>query len=97
MSTPQITPQVTITGPNAHGGMFHVHATGCADLSRGVYRSIPRNIERYEEEHSSIESIVFGIFDNGIMDENPELGWEDYLSELHIFPCVNLPLAAVAK
>ncbi len=81
---------VTITGPNAHGGMFHVHATGCADLARGVYRTIRPNIERYEEEHASVQSVVEDVYSDIIAENDGELAtWEPYASEFQFFPCVN--------
>lgn len=79
---------VTITGPNPHGGMFHVHRTGCRDLDRQPYRSIPRNIERYEEEHDSVRSIVEECYSDQIA-EDPGATWEDYLGEFKFFPCVD--------
>jgi hypothetical protein len=87
---------VTITGPNAHSGMFHVHATGCADLAKRPYSTMSlRSGERYEEEHPSAESIVLSVYDNGILDHNAGETWEDYVGEFHFFPCVNsLPSVA---
>lgn len=83
--------RLTISGPNAHGGMFHVHKTGCADLKRGVYKRMnPANPydECYDEEHEDVQSVVLSIFDNGIMDEQEEpVTYEDYLGEFKFFPC----------
>lgn len=80
---------VTITGPNAHGGMFHVHLTGCRDLARRPYSSMnARTGERYEEEHPDVQSVVLSVFDNGIMDEQDgPVTYEDYLGEFKFFPC----------
>ena len=77
---------VTITGPNAHRGMFHVHRTGCADLQRGVYRTIPLNVERYEEDHDSAQSVVECVYSD-IIGENPGTTWENYAGEFRFFPC----------
>lgn len=78
---------VTVTGPNPHGGMFHVHRTGCADLSRGVYRRIPLNNERYELEFDSVQDVVEDIYSD-IIAENDDT-WETYVSEFRFFPCTD--------
>lgn len=92
--TQEDTVNVTITGPNPHGGMFHVHRTGCADLSKGVYKRLAADkartgyAELYEQEHASIESIVEDMYSD-IIAEHPEAAWEDYVSEFKFFPCVD--------
>lgn len=81
---------LTISGPNPHGGSFHVHKTGCADLTRGVYKRLdPKKLydEIYEEEHDSVESVVLSVYDNGIMSENAPCTYEDYVDEFRFFPC----------
>ena len=83
--------KLTISGPNPHGGMFHVHATGCADLKRGVYRHLSASnpfSEMYEEEHEDVQSVVLSVFDNGIMDEQDgPVTYQDFVSEFKFFPC----------
>lgn len=82
--------KLTVSGPNPHGGSFHVHKTGCADLKRGVYKRLnPADpfSECYEEDHDSAESVVLSVYDNGIMDENAPCTYEDYVGEFHFFPC----------
>ena len=85
---------VTITGPNTHGGMFHVHRTGCADLTKRLYR-VYRGFygERYEEEHASRQSVVEAIYSDQIHSDNagdPVWGhWSAYDGDFHFFPCTD--------
>lgn len=83
--------KLTISGPNPHGGMFHVHKTGCADLTKGVYRRLSAAdpySEMYEEEHPDVQSVVLSVYDNGIMDEQDgPVTYEDYVEEFKFFPC----------
>lgn len=79
---------ITLTGPNAHNGMFHVHQTGCRDLSRAPYnRMRGEHGERYEEEHASVEEVVLSVYDNGILDHDAGETWADYVGEFKFFPC----------
>lgn len=81
-----------ISGPNPHGGMFHVHKAGCADLNKGVYRRLNPNdnySEAYLEDHDSVESVVLAIYDNGILDEDAGETYQDYLQEFKFFSCTN--------
>lgn len=84
---------VTLTGPNAHGGMFHVHKAGCRDLDRGVYRRSRSMDERYDETHASAQSVAEGIYADQIAEDD-ELTWERCLGEIKFFPCTKtLPYA----
>lgn len=90
---------VTITGPNPHGGMFHVHKTGCADLNKRPYSLLKgKYAERYEENHNSRQSVVESMYSDQIYSDNagdPVWGhWAAYESEFHFFPCTDdLPTA----
>jgi hypothetical protein len=83
--------KLTITGPNTHGGMFHVHRTDCADLNKRPYSGMRGFYsERYEEEHPDVQSVVLSVYDNGIMDEQDSpCSYQDFLGEFHFFPCTN--------
>lgn len=78
--------RVTITGPNVHDGIFHVHRAGCADLNRRPYALLREGNERYTEEHASLESVVLAVYDNGIMEGDET--WEDYVGGFYVAPCV---------
>lgn len=82
---------LTISGPNVHNGMFHVHKTGCADLKKRPYSLLKGfYAEKYEEEHPDIQSVVLSVYDNGIMDEqDAPVTYQDYLGEFHFFPCTS--------
>lgn len=81
--------KVAILGPNLRDqskGQFHVHAAGCADLHKSVYRGVPRS----DEDFSSIEEIAKEMFID-FLDENGE-GWEEMAREdLYVLPCCELP------
>lgn len=83
---------VTVAGPNLNdpkqSGRMHVHASGCADLKRRrVYRGIE---EPWTIEVSGIKDLVESIYGDQI-EENPTYTWEDYLTEIDVFPCVTFP------
>lgn len=64
-------------------GRVHVHKKGCADTNRGEYRHIDRP---WLNNCSSVEEIVKDVYP--VNEFNYEEGeWEDYLSEIRIFPC----------
>lgn len=81
--------KLTITGPNPHGGMFHVHRTGCRDLNRQPYASIRLGYEKHEEEHSSVRSVVEGVYADMIDEFGTGDTWVSYLSEFKFFPCTD--------
>lgn len=81
--------KVKVVGPNLPaeaGESFHVHAADCADLKRGWIRR--HAAEEPTVDLDSREEVVLYVYDNGIMDENPDLTWRDYLGEFRFLPCV---------
>lgn len=89
--------RVIIYGPNLPGPTetFHVHAEGCADTKRGIYRGIRVGGDQggWSIEAASVQEVVEEVYAD-IMDENGDT-WEDYLSEFKVFPCVTLPTETV--
>ena len=94
--------KVTEFGPNipfVDGATFHVHAADCADLKRGVYPRIRKNGDQggYTYEAESTLDIVSRIydpdnFDYALADAESRAAYEQ---DIHIFPCVRLPLEVV--
>ena len=83
-------------------GQFHVHSATCSDSKHygfgrkhggdsyglgfepamtGMFVERPIHVD-------TLEDVVRYVYDNGIMGENPDTPWEDYLSDFHILPCV---------
>lgn len=85
--------RVVIYGPNALPCM-HVHAEGCSDTKRGVYKRLDASGEKgWVIDAASQQDIVFDIYPPDNFDYEPE-EWESYLNEVRIFPCVSLPMVA---
>jgi hypothetical protein len=88
------TQTLRIVGPNLPSeakATFHVHAAGCADLSRGW---ISRCRDGWEGEYDSLLAVEAETYDFAPAEsEGYTLG--DYLDEFHFAPCVTLPREAV--
>lgn len=86
------TQTVTIVGPNLRDqskGTFHVHAAGCADLTRN--RNL-RGEQTMTINASSLEGIAANVYEDIIAENDGNTG-ADYLGEFHFAPCVTLPAA----
>lgn len=76
--------KLNITGPNIGlGGEFHVHAAGCADLRKAIYRGNP---ESCNEDYDTFQSMVEDYYCHQI-DESGGT-WDEYAMDFHVFPCV---------
>jgi hypothetical protein len=88
--TDTTTQQLTIVGPNLPSqakATFHVHAAGCADLSRGWIARYAR--DAWTGTFDSLLAVEAEVFDFAA-DENPDYVLGDYLDEFHFAPCVTL-------
>lgn len=89
--------RVTIYGPNLYGvpETFHVHAEGCADTRKALYRQAAG--EAWSTSAESIRGVVEDVYSDIIAEQEEGSDWstwEAYLSEFKFFPCVELPLEA---
>lgn len=84
---------VTIYGPNLRGTRetFHVHASGCADLKRGIYPQYKN--EAWDIEVGDLRAIVETVYDSDDFwyGEDPDEYWHALAYEFKFFPCVKLP------
>jgi hypothetical protein len=83
--------RVKIHGPNLIGSKtpesFHVHAFDCKDNRKPLYRG-----ERpWDTDVASEQEAVEAIYSDQIA-EDPDATWEDYATDVRIFPCVKLEL-----
>lgn len=79
--------RVTIVGPNLPRqakATFHVHAEGCADLSRGWIRAHQADTVDAQSRHD-VEAEVYYFASS----ENDDYELGDYQSEFHFAPCVS--------
>jgi hypothetical protein len=63
----------------------HVHAAGCADLSRSKYRGVEVHVYDVASEQELIEEFFSDFLNGPGWDE--EYVWTDFIGELHILPC----------
>jgi hypothetical protein len=83
--------KVQIWGPNLprtrHPETFHVHAAGCADTKRGIYRQVP---DGWMIDATSVDEIVQDVYPPSDFDYDPtDIGeYEIYSSDVYVFPCV---------
>lgn len=85
------TQRVTIHGPNlmVPGPTFHVHAEGCADLRKRLYRGADGG---WTVEATSQQDVVEEIYQDIMAENEGDLAsWEAYADDVRIFPCVALP------
>ena len=66
-----------------HDEQLHVHAPGCADLNKRLYKGGDPLNEDFANEQEMVES----YYDNHI-NEAPGSTWQDYRTEFKVFPCV---------
>lgn len=88
-----MTQTLRVVGPNLPAqakATFHVHAAGCADLSRGW---IARCDDGWTMEAASLLEVEADAYDFA-PDETEDYELGDYQSEFHFAPCVTLPLRA---
>lgn len=88
-----VSQSVVIVGPNLprsleRFGTFHVHAEGCADLTRGAIRHYAA--DAWPMLASSRDAVVFEIHAD-FLAENEDSSVADYRGEVHFAPCVRLP------
>ncbi len=83
--------KLVICGPNLPGNTetFHVHAEGCADLKKAMYRHADGKHDQggYVEEHTSRQSVVEETFSDMIDESGGE--WTDYEGEFRFFRCLH--------
>jgi hypothetical protein len=85
------TKPVVVFGPDieGHGGEFHVHAPGCADITRGRLRF------RYHEARSMAFDALSeqDVIEQVCADQIAEYGegWQRYAGDFTFFPCSKLP------
>lgn len=89
--------RVHILGPNLpdqSSGGFHVHRYGCVAVPHsypprvhGLYRD-----QSWSFDATSRRAIVEEIYSDVMGDSDPPAPWTDYAADVHIFPCVNLPV-----
>jgi len=88
MTTTTNTP-VVVYGPNiGHGGEFHVHAPGCADIVRGRMRDQYAAERPMAFDAASQQDVVEAVYAD-IMAEG-DADWTAYASEFSFFPCCKL-------
>jgi hypothetical protein len=86
--------KVRIVGPNLRDqtkGTFHVHADGCADLTKyGPGRRFGGDLagerETLLDAASEIDVVEFVYADQ--LAENPDVEAEEWISDFHFAPCV---------
>ena len=83
--------KVSVLGPNGiNDATFHVHAEGCRDISRYGRIERPWSFEAESVQHAT--EVLYSDFIGS--DETAHDGeyttWEDYVSEVRFFPCVDL-------
>lgn len=81
--------KLTIVGPNLPSeavATFYVHATGCADLRRGMMRGA----EKFRGTYASRFEVEADVYDFAPA-ESPDYTLGDYQSEFHFAPCVEIP------
>lgn len=93
--------KVTIYGPNlpSQDETFHVHAAGCADTKRGIYRHIRAGGDQggWDIEVTSVRQIVEDVYSDQMAENDDEWAtWQPYASDFKVFPCVDLPDEAEA-
>lgn len=76
---------LSVSGPNAHGGAFHVHTADCADLGKAVYRRSAAGHEMQTHDFTSRRDVVEFLFADFIAEN--ESSWQDYAREVRFFPC----------
>ncbi|WP_194838440.1 hypothetical protein [Nocardia sp. XZ_19_369] len=93
-STPDASAQVSVViiGPNLRGEdhKFHVHATGCPELSAHLYRHHHRDTKRPYQVATARE-VILTTYDPAVLGYDPDTEWTDYVSEFNFFPCVHWP------
>lgn len=94
------TQRVTIIGPNLSGkgqakGQYHVHAEGCADITRDLkgYGYVDAE-PHWSIEAETLEDVVIEVYSDIIAEnEGDEHGRDEvdaYFGEFHFAPCVTL-------
>lgn len=80
--------QVTVMGPNlrSQGEAMHVHKAGCGDLTR---QAIYRGHEGWTIDATSVQAVVWDIYDPSNFDYDPQTEWEDYEGDIKFFPCTD--------
>jgi hypothetical protein len=71
-------------------GTIHVHKAHCGDLRQSKYAQLVRTGSVWTVEAASICDIVLDVYDPDDFEYDPA-DWRDYLGDLHIYPCVDLP------
>lgn len=87
------TQRVTIVGPNLSDqskGEFHVHAEGCADLTRST--NLRNEDHSFIMEADSRIQVCDAIYDPDEFDCNSG----EFVDEFHFAPCVHLTEAVAA-
>lgn len=88
---------VQIMGPNlrTEGETIHVHAVGCADLKKRLYRGTERDQYPWIEEGvTSRQEIVQRVYPPDEFEYDPETEMGVYESDVKIFDCVAKRLGA---
>ena len=81
--------RVTIHGPNGmpgNGPSMHVHATGCADLNKPLYRH--NTAEAWSMDADSAQEVVEATYSDQMAEADDEWAtWEPYADDFKFFPC----------
>jgi hypothetical protein len=83
---------VAIWGPNlpSSSEAMHVHAPGCADTSRGVYRQAGRP---WTIDADTLRDLVLAVYPPEDFGYDADTEWLDYSGDIRVFPCVALDAA----
>lgn len=83
---------VEIWGPNlgVKGEQIHVHAKGCADTKKGLYKQAGKDA-RWICAVESQRDLVEAVYPPEDFQYDPETELDQYAADIRVFPCVELP------
>lgn len=85
-----------VWGPNlpTRNEQIHVHAKGCADTKRGMYRTAESPwLASFESEREVVE----GVYPPEEFGYDADKEWQDFAGDVKFFPCCDdLPREAPA-
>jgi hypothetical protein len=81
--------KLVVIGPNLPGNteQTHVHAAGCADTRKGIYRHHQEDAN-FVVELDSFRAVVEYVYPPSDFGYDPETELGHYSSDIKVFPCV---------
>ncbi len=69
------------------------HKEGCADTRKRIYKGLGADQGGWTIDAETVQDIITDVYDPECFQYNPEDvdEYEQYRSDVHIFPCVELP------